>query len=77
MLADRAEMRRWDHPDERPLCLSLSQEELARLVGLSRQTLNGSLQKLQAAGLVEVAFRTVRVPDPEALRSSATQGLHD
>lgn len=77
VLADRGEMRRWDHPDEQPISLTLSQDELARLSGLSRQTLNGFLQKLEAAGFIEVAFRTVRVLDPEALRSSATQGLHD
>jgi CRP/FNR family cyclic AMP-dependent transcriptional regulator len=68
VLADRTEMRRWDHPDERSPSLKISQEELARLVGLSRQTLNGILQKLEAAGLVKVTFRSIRVLDPEGLR---------
>jgi CRP-like cAMP-binding protein len=68
VLADRAEMRRWDHPDENPVCLTLSQEEMARLAGLSRQTLNNLLQKLQSKQLVDLSFRRIRVLDPEGLR---------
>jgi CRP-like cAMP-binding protein len=67
-LADRADMRAADDPGIRPVSLKLSQEELARLVGLSRQTLNGLLQALEADGLVQVAFREVLVLDPERLR---------
>ena len=68
VLADRAEMRRWDRPDEKPVCLTLSQDELARLVGLSRQTLNGLLQKLQKERLVQLSFRCIRVLDLAGLR---------
>lgn len=68
MLADRAETRRWDRPDEKPVRLNLSQDELARLVGLSRQTLNGVLQKLQKERLVELSFRSIRVLDLAGLR---------
>ncbi len=41
--------------------IALSQAELARMVGLSRQTLNGLLADLQTRGLVEVGYRRVRV----------------
>jgi CRP-like cAMP-binding protein len=68
VLADRAEMRQWDRLNERPVCLTLSQEELARLSGLSRQTLNGLLQKLQNDGLIDVAFRRIYVLDLAGLR---------
>jgi DNA-binding transcriptional regulator LsrR (DeoR family) len=68
VLADRAEMRQWDRPNEHPVCLTLSQEELARLSGLSRQTLNGLLQKLQNDGLIDVAFRRIHVLDLAGLR---------
>jgi CRP-like cAMP-binding protein len=71
VLADRAEMRRWDYPDESPLCLALSQEELARLAGLSRQTLNGLLQELRSKGLIELSFRCIRVLDLEGLRKKS------
>jgi len=68
VLADRAEMRKWDRPREDPVCLTLSQDELARLAGLSRQTLNGLLQKLEQAGLIDVSFRRIRVLDLAGLR---------
>jgi CRP-like cAMP-binding protein len=68
VLADRADMRAADDPATRPISLKLSQEELARLVGMSRQTLNGLLKKLEADGLVRIAFREVLVPDPGRLR---------
>lgn len=70
VLADRAVMRSWDRPNEDPICLTLSQEELARLVGLSRQTLNGLLQKLQDEGLIETSFRAIYVLDPAGLRQA-------
>ena len=68
VLADRAEMRLWDRPNERPPCLTLSQEELARLSGLSRQTINGLLHELENQGLVDTAFRSIRVLDLAGLR---------
>lgn len=71
VLADRAEMWTWDHPNETPVHLTLSQEELARLAGLSRQTLNGLLQELRSKGLIELSFRSICVLDLEGLRKTS------
>jgi DeoR/GlpR family transcriptional regulator of sugar metabolism len=47
--------------------LSLSQDELANLVGVSRQTTNRALQSLAQRGLVTLEFGRVDIPDDEAL----------
>jgi CRP-like cAMP-binding protein len=41
--------------------LTMSQTELASMVGLSRQTLNVLLTRLQARGLVEIGYRKIRL----------------
>ena len=46
---------------EGPTTLTMSQTELANMVGLSRQTLNVLLARLQARGLVEIGYRKVRL----------------
>ncbi len=48
--------------------LRITQQELAYLVGLSRQRVNESLSILQAQGLIRVEYGGVRVLDLEALR---------
>jgi len=48
--------------------LRITQQELAYLVGLSRQRVNESLAALQAEGLIEVEYGGLRVLAPEALR---------
>lgn len=47
--------------------LDLSQEELGHLAGLSRQTVNRVLQKMQQDGLVSLAFGRVNILDEHAL----------
>lgn len=47
--------------------LSLSQDELANLVGISRQTVNQALKSLAQRGLVTLEFGRVDIPDDEAL----------
>ena len=49
--------------------LRITQQELAYLVGLSRQRVNQALRALQADGVIEVGYGGVRVPDLERLRS--------
>lgn len=49
--------------------LSLSQEELGHLVGLSRQTVNRVLRQMAQAGLVSLAFGRVEILDEPALLS--------
>ena len=44
-------------------CIEISNEELARLVGLSRQTTNQALQVLEKVGLIAVKYRMIKVLD--------------
>jgi CRP/FNR family cyclic AMP-dependent transcriptional regulator len=50
--------------------LRITQQELAYLVGLSRQRVNEALTSLQKQGSIRVEYGGVRVLDPQALRSS-------
>ena len=45
----------------------LTQEELARMVGATRESVNRTLSSLAARGLVRVEGRRYVVPDPDAL----------
>ena len=49
--------------------LRITQQELAYLVGLSRQRVNEALTTLQAQGVIRVEYGGLRVLAPEALRS--------
>ena len=42
-------------------CIRLSQAQLASMVGVSRQTLNAALMRLQARGLLRVGFRCIEL----------------
>lgn len=48
--------------------LVISQEEIARLCGLSRQNVNRELQKLQKAGLLRIQYGVIEVTNLEALQ---------
>ncbi len=74
-LADLVELRRMERAGVGPVVLRISQEELARIVGVSRQTLNALLADLRSEGLVEVGFRAVRIPDPARLYAAAPPPL--
>ena len=50
--------------------LRITQQELAYLVGLSRQRVNEALTTLQAQGIIRVEYGGLRVLDIAALRSS-------
>lgn len=41
--------------------VALSQSEIAKLVGLSRQTVSSLLARLEQRGLIEIGFRSIRV----------------
>jgi CRP/FNR family transcriptional regulator, cyclic AMP receptor protein len=62
-LAAMARVRQQDRPSAAPVSLAVSQGDLARMVGVSRQTLNALLGKLRQEGLIEVEFRRIRVLD--------------
>ena len=49
--------------------LRITQQELAYLVGLSRQRVNEALQALAAQGLLRIEYGGLRILDPGALRS--------
>ncbi|MES2954255.1 MAG: Crp/Fnr family transcriptional regulator [Pseudomonadota bacterium] len=51
--------------------LRITQQELAYLVGLSRQRVNEALADLQAQGTIRIEYGGLRVLDLAALRSSA------
>jgi CRP-like cAMP-binding protein len=48
--------------------LRITQQELAYLVGLSRQRVNEALQTLQSAGLIRIEYGGLRVLDLQGLR---------
>ena len=56
-----------------PVTLHVSQAELARSAGLSRQALSGMLRRLQQRGLIEIGFRRIVVRDEDALRRAAQE----
>jgi CRP-like cAMP-binding protein len=74
-LADLVELRRAERAGRGPVVLRLSQEELARIVGVARQTLHPLLSALREEGLVEIGFRSLRVPDVERLYAAAPPPL--
>jgi CRP/FNR family cyclic AMP-dependent transcriptional regulator len=49
--------------------LRITQQELAYLVGLSRQRVNEALTALEAQGTIRVEYGGLRILDLEALRS--------
>lgn len=66
-LASMAQLRRQDRPESGAVSLAVSQADLARMAGISRQTLNAILGRLHQAGLIEVGFRRIRVLDAARL----------
>jgi len=54
------------------LHLPLTQEELARMVGATRESVNRSLAALASRGLLRVEDRRYVLPDPDALATEAT-----
>jgi CRP-like cAMP-binding protein len=50
------------------LPLRLSQQDLASLIGVTRESVNLALSDFRRRGLVEVEGRTMHLPRPEALR---------
>jgi CRP-like cAMP-binding protein len=47
--------------------LTLTQQEIGYLSGVSRQRVNRALQMMESAGLLSAAYGAVHVPDPPAL----------
>jgi CRP-like cAMP-binding protein len=56
-----AEVQRGERPLNGPATIAMSQTDLANMIGMSRQTLNMLLARLQARGMVEVGYRSIRL----------------
>ncbi|MNU86503.1 cAMP-activated global transcriptional regulator CRP [compost metagenome] len=54
--------------------LSISQEELGELAGLSRQRANAAIRVLEAAGLVRANYGNLQIVDLQSLREYAQSG---
>ena len=63
--------------DGNGITLSISQEELASFLGVSRQVVNQYLQGWKGRGWVELGRGSVTVLDPAALRSATQKGSGD
>lgn len=68
-----ARITRLAQPEEqgRKLVLSLSQEALAEMVGLTRKTVNGYLAEFEREGLIRRTYRSTILLDPQGLRRIA------
>jgi len=73
-LAETVDLKHRDRTAADPHSLNISQSELATMIGVSRQKLNALLKELEAAGLVELGFRRIRVPDLARLRGVTDEG---
>lgn len=60
-LIDHAAVMRRDNPAVDAGVITLSQAELAAMMGVSRQTLSTLLGRLEARGVISVGFRSIRV----------------
>lgn len=67
-LADLSDMIHLEGYLKDTVALALSQNDLAAMIGSSRQTINMLLKKFEAEGLIEVGFRKLTILDPVALR---------
>ncbi len=54
-----------------PAGVTITQQELADLLGVTRATANAALRELQARRLVERGYGTIRIPDRDALAAHA------
>lgn len=53
--------------------IHLSQEQLAAMLAMSRQTANGVLKELQARGIVRLTYGEIEILDLQALRNAARE----
>jgi CRP/FNR family transcriptional regulator len=59
-----------DEAGGRLIDLPLSQQDIAALVGATRQSVNGCLRELRETGLIAYQSRRFSVPDAAALRGA-------
>ena len=73
-LAEISDLIQSDGTEDKTVTLALSQTDVANMIGASRQTVNVLLKKLEAQGLIKLAFRQVKILDPKALRKGKGDG---
>lgn len=56
--------------DSNSFSVSISQENLGRMAGLSREATNKALSKLEDMGLIEREYKTIKIPDIERFLES-------
>ena len=54
-----------------PASVTITQQELADLLGVTRATANAALGDLQRRRLIERGYGTIRIPDRDALAAHA------
>lgn len=72
-LAALVRLRRSDRTGHDNVALDVTQADLSRMIGVSRQTLNRLLGQLQERGLIELGFRKITIPDPRRLLEAAAE----
>lgn len=60
-----------------PLELRLSQTDLADIAGISRQALGPILKSLDAAGIIALGYRSIRVLKPADLQARVEKGVRE
>jgi CRP-like cAMP-binding protein len=56
-------------PSDAPVEVHVNQEEIAHMANVARTTAGAILRDLEAAGSVDLSYRTIRVVNPAALRA--------
>jgi len=72
-LAALVQLQREDRMEAGSVTLGVTQADLSRMIGISRQTLNRLLGQLQERGLIELGFRKIIVPEPRRLLEAAAE----
>jgi DNA-binding transcriptional regulator LsrR (DeoR family) len=54
-------MRRDESPTSNAATIAMSQSDLAKIVGVSRQVLSRMLDRLDTRGLIKIGYRSIRV----------------
>ena len=66
-----------EEKESTPFKLSLSQEALAKMVGLSREAINKTLSRLNKAGIIQKKYKHILIPDIFHLRHAASREESD
>jgi hypothetical protein len=54
----------------------MTQDEIAQVIGISRQYLNRLVREIAQAGLIEIRYGRIHVPRPHSLRGFVPPPVH-